>query len=264
MSRKLMSAKRFALSGASAAAGALAGLLLVLPAGAAEFSPAQKTEIEGIVKDYLLTHPEILRDVATELERKAKIEENDARRAAIAHASKEIFNSDFQAVVGNPNGKITLVEFFDYNCGYCKRAMDDLSKLMKGNPELRVVLKDFPVLGVDSVEAAQIASAARKQVSGQKFWEFHQKLLTTKGKIGREQALAAAKEVGLDMGKLQKDAADPEIKDKLAGVLKLGEGLSINGTPSYVIGDEVVVGAVGYDELKKRIDSMGKCGKTEC
>ena len=198
------------------------------------------------------------------MERKAKVEENDARRVAIAHAGKEIFNSDFQAVVGNPNGKITLVEFFDYNCGYCKRAMDDIAKLMKGNPDLRVVLKDFPVLGVDSVEAAQVASAARKQVSGAKFWDFHQKLMMTKGKIGREQAMSAAKEVGLDMAKLQKDAADPEIKDKLAGVLKLGEGLSINGTPSYIIGDEVVVGAVGYDELKKRIDSMGKCGKTEC
>ena len=242
----------------------VASLLFALPVGAAEFSPAQKGEIEGIVKDYLLTHPEILRDVAAELERKAKVEENDARRMAIAHAGKEIFNSDFQAVVGNPNGKITLVEFFDYNCGYCKRAMDDIAKLMKGNPDLRVVLKDFPVLGVDSVEAAQVASAARKQISGAKFWDFHQKLMMTKGKIGREQAMSAAKEVGLDMAKLQKDAADPEIKDKLAGVLKLGEGLSINGTPSYIIGDEVVVGAVGYDELKKRIDSMGKCGKTEC
>ncbi|MCW2285109.1 protein-disulfide isomerase [Rhodoblastus acidophilus] len=242
----------------------VAGLLFALPAGAAEFSPAQKGEIEGIVKDYLLTHPEILRDVAAELERKAKAEENDLRRAAIAHASKEIFNSDFQAVVGNPNGKVTLVEFFDYNCGYCKRALDDLAKLIKANPDLRVVLKDFPVLGPDSVDAAQIASGVRKQASGQKFWDFHQKLIMTKGKIGREQALAAAKEVGLDMARLQKDAADPEIKDKLAGVLKLAEGLSINGTPSYVIGDEVVVGAVGYDELKKKVDAMGKCGKTEC
>jgi protein-disulfide isomerase len=262
--RKLMSAKLLALLGAPAAAAALAGLLFALPAGAAEFSSAQKGEIEGIVKDYLMTHPEILRDVAVELERKAKAEENDARRAAIAHASKEIFNSDFQAVIGNPNGKITLVEFFDYNCGYCKRAMDDLAKLMKSNPDLRVVLKDFPVLGPDSIEAAQVASAARKQISGQKFWEFHQKLLNTKGKIGREQAMAAAREVGLDIAKLQKDAADPEVKDKLAGVLKLGEGLSISGTPSYVIGDEVVVGAVGHEELKKRLDSMGKCGKTEC
>jgi len=249
--RKLMSA-------------AVIGLCLALPVRAAEFSAPQKSEIEGIVKDYLLGHPEILRDMATELERRAKAEETDLRRAAIAHASKEIFNSDFQAVVGNPNGKITLVEFFDYNCGYCKKALDDLAKLMKDNSELRVVLKDFPVLGPDSVEAAQIASAVRKQVSGQKFWDFHQKLMSTKGKIGREQALSAAKDVGLDMAKLQKDAADPEIKDKLAGVLKLGDGLSINGTPSYVIGDEVVVGAVGYDELKKKVDAMGKCGKTEC
>jgi protein-disulfide isomerase len=244
------------------AAGAMA-VLLASPARA-EFTAPQKSDIEGILRNYLIAHPEILRDMATELERKQKVEENDQRRGAIAQSSKDIFNSDFQAVIGNPNGKVTLVEFFDYNCGYCKRALGDLASLMKGNSDLRVVLKDFPVLGPDSIEAAQVASAARKQISGAKFWDFHQKLLSTKGHIGREQALAAAKEAGLDMTRLQKDAADPEIKEKLANVLKLGDALAITGTPSYVVGDEVVVGAVGYDELKKKLDSIGKCGKTEC
>lgn len=242
----------------AAALAVLAVTALATPLRAAEFSPAQKSEIEGIVKDYLISHPDILRDMATELERKQKVEETDARRAVIAHAAKDIFDSDFQAVIGNPKGKVTLVEFFDYNCGYCKRALGDLSNLMKANPDLRIVLKDFPVLGADSVEAAQIASAARNQISGEKFWEFHQKLLGGKGHIGKDQALAAAKEMGLDMAKLQKDAADPEIKDKLAGVLKLGDALAINGTPSYVIGDEVVVGAVGYDELKAKLDALRK------
>jgi protein-disulfide isomerase len=243
---------------------AFAGLLFALPVRAAEFSAPQKSEIEGIVKDYLISHPEILRDMATELDRRQKAEETDQRHAMIAHAGKEIFDSDFQAVIGNPKGKVTLVEFFDYNCGYCKRALGNLADLMKGDPDLRVVLKDFPVLGPDSVEAAKIASAARKQISGEKFWDFHQKLLLSKGHVGREQALAVAKDMGLDMAKLQKDAADPAIKDNLAELIKLGDSLSISGTPSYVLGDEVVVGAVGYDELKKKIDAMGKCGKTEC
>lgn len=114
------------------------------------------------------------------------------------------------------------------------------------------------------VEAAQIASAARKQISGAKFWEFHQKLLETKGHVGREQALAVAKAQGLDMDKLLQDSKDPEIKDRLAGLVKLGDSLSINGTPSYILGDEVIVGAVGYDELKKKLDAVGKCGKTTC
>ncbi len=244
-------------------AGPLAGLSFALPARA-EFTAPQKSEIEGIVKDYLLAHPEILRDMAAELEARQKVEESDQRRGAIAENSKEIFNSDFQGVIGNPKGKITLVEFFDYNCGYCKRALGDLSGLMKDNPDLRVVLKDFPVLGPDSVEAAQIASAARKQISGAKFWEFHQKLLETKGHVGREQALAVAKAQGLDMDKLLQDSKDPEIKDRLAGLVKLGDSLSINGTPSYILGDEVIVGAVGYDELKKKLDAVGKCGKTTC
>jgi protein-disulfide isomerase len=249
--RKLMSA-------------ALIGLCLAPPVCAAEFSAPQKSEIEGIVKDYLLSHPEILRDMATELDRKQRAEESDQRRAMIAHAGKEIFDSSFQAVLGNPKGKVTLVEFFDYNCGYCKRALGNLTDLMKDDPNLRVVLKDFPVLGPDSIEAAKIASAARKQISGEKFWDFHQRLLMSKGHVGREQALAVAKEMGLDMAKLQKDAADPALKDELAGVVKLGDSLSISGTPSYVLGDEVIVGAVGYDELKKKVDAMGKCGKTEC
>jgi protein-disulfide isomerase len=250
--------------GAALVLGFTAAPMAAAPEKAPEFSDAQKGAIEEIVKTYLLSHPDILRDMASELERKQKAEEDVQRRGAIADNRQELFNSSFQAVIGNPKGKTTLVEFFDYNCGYCKRALGDLANLMKGNPDLRVVLKDFPVLGPDSVDAAQVASAARLQISGDKFWEFHQKLLSARGHVGREQALLVAREFGLDMDKLQKDSKDPSIKDKLASILKLGDTLSISGTPSYVVGDEVVVGAVGFDELKKKLDAVGKCGKTEC
>jgi protein-disulfide isomerase len=167
-------------------------------------------------------------------------------------------------VVGNPKGKITLVEFFDYNCGYCKRALADLVSLMKAEPELRVVLKDFPVLGPNSVEAAQVASAARRQISGDKFLEFHQKLLSGHGPVGREQALAVAKELGLDMDRLQKDSKDPAIRAGLEDVMKVADTLNLTGTPSYVVGNEAVVGAVGLDQLKTKVDAMSKCGKTIC
>jgi protein-disulfide isomerase len=234
------------------------------PACSAEFNAAQKTEIETIVHSYLVEHPEVLREVSVELEKRQKVEEADLRGHAIADNKQALFDSPFQAVVGNPKGKITLVEFFDYNCGYCKRALSDLVNLMKAEPELRVVLKDFPVLGPNSLEAAQVASAARKQITGDKFFEFHQKLLMTHGPVGREQALAVAKELGLDMDKLQKDSKDPSIRAGIEDVMKMADSLALTGTPSYVVGDEAVVGAVGMAELKTKVDAVGKCGKTVC
>jgi protein-disulfide isomerase len=233
-------------------------------AAPAEFSDAQKGEIENIVHSYLVAHPEVLREVSVELEKRQRVEEADLRSHAISDNKQELFNSQFQAVVGNPKGKITLVEFFDYNCGYCKRALADLVSLMKAEPELRVVLKDFPVLGPNSVDAAQVASAARRQISGDKFLEFHQKLLASHGPVGREQALAVAKELGLDMDKLQKDSKDPAIRAGLEDVMKVADTLNLTGTPSYVVGNEAVVGAVGLDQLKTKVDAMAKCGKTFC
>lgn len=234
-----------------------------LPARA-EFNTAQKTEIETIVHSYLLAHPEILREVSVELEKKQQAEEADQRGHAIDDNKQELLNSPFQAVIGNPKGKITLVEFFDYNCGYCKRALSDLVSLVKEEPDLRVVLKDFPVLGPNSVEAAQVASAARKQISGEKFFEFHQKLLSAHGPVGREQALAVAKELGLDMDRLQTDMKDPAIHAGIENIMKMADQLNLTGTPSYVVGDEAVVGAVGLAQLKTKVDSLGKCGKTVC
>jgi protein-disulfide isomerase len=235
-----------------------------LPACAAEFNAAQKTEIESIVHSYLVEHPEVLREASVELEKKQQQEENDLRRKVIAQNKDFLFSSAFPGVVGNPKGKITLVELFDYNCGYCKRALGDLVNLIKAEPELRVVLMDFPVLGADSVDAAQVASAARRQISGDKFFEFHQKLLMTRGHVGREQALSVAKDLGLDMDRLQKDMKDPAIRAGLEQTMKVADALNLTGTPSYVIGDEAVVGAVGLDPLKAKIDGMAKCGKTAC
>jgi protein-disulfide isomerase len=235
-----------------------------LPASAGEFSAAQKTEIESIIHSYLVDHPEVLREAAVALEKKQQVEEAELHSRAITKNKDALFNSSFDAVIGNPKGKITLVEFFDYNCGYCKRALGDVVTLMKSEPDLRVVLKDFPVLGPDSVEAAQVASAVRKQASGEKFFEFHQKLLGSRGHVGREQALAVAKDMGLDMDKIQKDLKDPSIRAGIEETMKVADALNLTGTPSYVVGDEAVVGAVGVEQLKKRVDSLSKCGKTAC
>jgi protein-disulfide isomerase len=240
---------------------------VALPAMAAEFSPGQTKEIGDIVRDYLVSNPEVLRDAMVELDRREKAEQAAVREKVLAD-NGSMLASPHQAVIGNPNGKVTLVEFFDYNCGYCKKSLDDLAKLMKDDPNLRVVLKDFPVLGPGSVEAAQVASALRNQFTGEKFWAYHQKLLLTRGQIGKAQALAIAKDMGADMGKLEHDMASPEVKAGIRETMDLADKLSLTGTPSWVVGHDVVIGAVGYDELKGKIGNvatnLAKCGKAVC
>ncbi len=234
------------------------------PSRAAEFSDAQKAALGPIIKDYLLQNPEVMRDAMVALEKKQKDEEQARRLEVVNKASTDLFDSSFQATLGNPRGKVSLVEFFDYNCGYCKRALDDTAKLLKSEPDLKVVLKDFPVLGPGSVEAAQVASAVRNQFKGDRFWQYHYKLLSTHGPIAKAQALAVAKDLGADMDQLARDMDKPDIKAGLEANMRLADSLSLTGTPSYIVGRDVVVGAVGYDELKGRVDNYMLCGKAEC
>ena len=245
---------------------ALAALALVvaLPAAQAQFNNTQKGEIETIIKDYLLKNPEVLRDALIELERRGKIEEANTRAKAVSDLAPKLFSSKHQVVLGNPEGKIQLVEFFDYNCGYCRRAMTDLDQLIKKNPDLRVVLKEFPVLGPPSREAAIIASALHKQLDGKKYWEFHTRLMNNRGRIGKAQAMAAALAVGADLKRLEKDIASPDVEAGLKEVLTIADALNMTGTPSYVVGPDVVVGAVGFEKLQERIDNIRKCGKAAC
>ena len=135
---------------------------------------------------------------------------------------------------------------------------------MKQDPDLHVVLKDFPVLGPGSVEAARVASAARNQLPGDRFWDFHTKLLGMHGPVGKKEALAVAKEMGLDMDRLEKDMDSAEVDAGLKETMAMADDLQINGTPTFVVGDAVVVGAVGYDELKSKIDAVHKCGHATC
>jgi len=225
-----------------------------VPLHAQTFSETQRGEIEGIVKAYLIAHPEVIQEVMTEIEKRQAEAEVEKHKEGVKQYSKVLFYSPRQVTLGNPNGDVTMVEFFDYNCGFCRRALADMLDLMKGDPKLRVVLKEFPVLGPGSVEAAQVAVAVRMQdKDGKKYLEFHQKMLTSRGQADRARALAIAKEVGLDMGRLEKDMASGEAKETIDENLKMAEALGLNGTPSYVIGTDVVVGAVGLTALKEKV-----------
>jgi len=224
------------------------------PAQAQTFSADQREEIGNIIKDYLLAHPEVMQDVMTELDKRQQAAEAAKHRTAVAENKAALFSSPHQVVLGNPQGNVTMVEFFDYNCGFCKRALPDMLDLVKTDPNLKFVLKEFPVLGEGSVEAAHVAVAARMQdVTGKKYIEFHQKLLGGRGPADKAHALAAAKEVGFDMARIEKDMNSDEVKKTIDEDMKLADAIGVNGTPSYVVGDEVVVGAVGIDALRENI-----------
>jgi len=252
------------LAAAAAAVACLAlGLMapgVTTPARAQGFSDAQRSEVERIMREYLMRHPEILQEAINELEKRQQVADAEKGKAAIKENKEVLFSSPRQVTVGNPQGDVTLVEFFDYNCGYCKRALSDLMNLMKADPKVKVVLKEFPVLGPGSVEAAKVGVAVRMQDrTGKKYLEFHQKLLSGRGQADKARALAAAKDVGLDMARLEKDMASEEVTATLQESGQLADKLGLNGTPSYVVGPDVVVGAVGLDTLMEKVKNARAC-----
>jgi protein-disulfide isomerase len=243
----------------------LFALVTTASARAQSFSSEQRGEIERIVKEYLLKNPELLEEVGAELEKRRAAAEAEKHRLGVKEHAETIFNSPRQVNLGNPQGDVTIVEFFDYNCGYCRRAMADMLDLIKSDPKLKYVLKEFPVLGESSLQAAQVAIAVRMQdrTGGKKYLEFHQKLLSGRGQADKARALGVAKDVGLDLTRIEKDLASDEIQATLDESVKLAGALGLNGTPSYVIGADVVVGAVGVKALRQKVNEA-RCGKATC
>jgi protein-disulfide isomerase len=224
----------------------------------AGFNDDQRAEVEGIIRNFLIANPEIVREAINELQRREDAEAQVAQTKAISGAGDLIFSSSRQVVLGNPKGNITLVEFFDYNCSYCKRAHADMKKLIEGDPELRVVLKEFPVLGDASVEAARVAVAVQL-IAPDKYSEFHDALLSEPGQVNGERALAVAVDIGLDAEAVKTKVNSDDVKNTIAEVYDLAGKLNLSGTPSYVTKKEVIVGAVGFDALKAKIEEARAC-----
>ncbi len=204
------------------------------------FSAEQRREFEALIKDYLLRNPEVMIEVQANLE--AKMEKINADKMAISlkENAKEIFQSPTAPVAGNPKGDVTIVEFFDYNCGYCKKALPDLANVMQSDKNVRVVLKEFPILSKGSEEAAKIALAAKMQG---KYWEFHLAMLGMQGQANEASALKIAEKVGIDMTKLKKDMASADVKKEIDDTRALAQKMGISGTPHFLVGDKVVAGA---------------------
>ena len=244
-----------------AVASATLMLSVAMPAMAIE--EADKAEIEKIVRDYLLANPEILTEMQAAYERKQQEERNALARRTIEERGDDIFSSPLQTEVGNPQGDVTVVEFFDYNCPYCARSLADMNELLRTDPNLRFVLKEVPIIRPESVGAHRVSLALYK-LAPEKYAEFHNRLFAVPGVKTDRAALDVAREMGVDIDELTKLANDESIGRAFTEGTELAEALGISGTPSYVVGDEVVFGALGVGVLREKIANMRECGKTIC
>ncbi|MCE1235724.1 MAG: DsbA family protein [Hyphomicrobiales bacterium] len=241
--------------------GALAVALAAAPAGLRAEGAPDKAAIEKIVRDYLLANPEVIAEAMQALEKKQADAQAAEQKALIKSSGSLLFDSSRQVVLGNPKGDVTVVEFFDYNCGYCKRALGDMLTLLDKDPNIRIVLKEFPVLGPGSTDAAKIAVAVNR-IAPDKYLDFHKRLLGIRGQADKAKALEAATAAGVPAAELDRAIADKETAATLEEVYGLAGALGLSGTPSYVIGEEVIPGAIGFSKLQARI-AEARCTATK-
>tara|TARA_R100000365_G_scaffold1588_1_gene5333 strand:- start:3217 stop:4092 length:876 start_codon:yes stop_codon:yes gene_type:complete len=218
--------------------------------------------IGPLIEDYLLANPRLLERMSVELEAQVRAEESERARIALAAMEEEIYNDPANIVLGNPDGDVTLVEMFDYNCGYCRQVVADVMALVEEDPNLRVILKEFPILSQNSVDAARIAIlVARSEVNYQ---DFHTALFSSRGQVDTQAALAAAESLGLSRVSLELEMGAPDVSEALQRTYTIAQALGISGTPTFIIGDEVIPGALPKADLVRRIENMRECGATIC
>jgi protein-disulfide isomerase len=209
--------------------------------------PAELDPFEQRVREYLLRNPEVIMEALQILQERQRAAEAENLKRAIAERSEEILNDPDAPVGGNPSGDVTLVEFFDYNCPYCRRVAPTVVELGESDPDLRVVYKEFPILGPESEFAARAALAARKQG---KYVPFHNALMRATDQVTEQTVIEIAREVGVDTEQLKADMQDPAIEGAIARNLRLANALGITGTPSFIIGQELVPGAADLGRLQ--------------
>ncbi|MDE1158958.1 MAG: DsbA family protein [Neorhizobium sp.] len=224
---------------------------------------SQKKEMGDFIREYLIQNPEVLVEAQTALEAKQQAQRTAQSGEAVAQYKDEIFQSPTDITLGNPKGDVTVVEFFDYNCGYCKHALSDMNTMLKTDKNIRFVLKEFPILGPDSVAAHRVANAVRL-IAPDKYPQFHQNLLGGQEHASEETAMAVATALGIDEKAIRTSMADHPIDEQVRKTYQLANAIGITGTPTYVVGNEAVFGAVGLDSLEEKVTNVRACGKASC
>jgi len=216
---------------------------------------AQKAAVKELVREYILEHPEIINEAIEVLDARAAKGKDDQRKAVISSRRQELYNPAEGTIIGNPKGDVTVVEFFDYNCGYCKSMHQTLKDFLKQDTKVRVVLKEYPILGPASLTASKAALASRKQG---KYAPFHVALLDHKGALTDASVMEIAGKVGLDVAQLQNDMKDNALTDILVKNHNLAAELGIDGTPSLIIGDAFIPGAIAKEKLVELVATARK------
>lgn len=232
-------------------AAAAIGSMLAAPvmASASEFTAKQREEIGSLVHQYLVNHPEVLREAFDALEKKRNT-------SGLVSVADQLYRQKGDLVAGNPHGKITLVEFFDYNCGYCKRSLPDVLHLLKQDKDLKLIMKEWPILGPGSMYATRAALASRNQG---KYWEFHLALMSQRH-VDQATVLDVAKQIGLNVDELKADMNSPAILKTIRANMATADALGIQGTPAFIVGDQLFPGAVGFAKLNAAIDKVREDG----
>ncbi|BBU59609.1 MULTISPECIES: DsbA family protein [Rhodobacterales] len=209
-----------------------------------------EARIKELVLEAIRENPEIVMEAVAILEQRQAGAQADAQARALDTQRELIENDPNAPVLGNPDGDVTVVEFFDYNCPYCRRVKPEVRALIDADPNIRLVYREWPILGDGSVFAAKAALAARKQG---KYEDFHWAMMGNEGRAEEASVLRVAEEVGLDIEQLRADMDAPEVEDHIATSMQLTQALGFNGTPSFVIGDALVPGFVETDQLAKLV-----------
>lgn len=246
---------------ALAAIGVLGAVLLAGPGAqaqsASEAAGLTREQVETIVREYLRDNPEVVIKAIETYQEKQHLAEQQQRKEALSLRRAAIFEDPMAPTNGVTDADVTLVEFFDYQCGYCKKVFPDIMAIMKDDKKLRVVFKELPILGPESVVAARGAIAANKQG---KYMDYHRAIMDLRGKLSEERILQAAAEAGLDMARLTKDMKAPEVDRYLRSNLQLAQEIGVSGTPAMFIGSQFVPGAIDRETMVQLIEQERKAG----
>ncbi len=224
------------------------------------FSEAQRREIGKIVRDYLLENPEVLQEVSEELAKRQRARQDEQRLKILTSNKNEIFNSDIDYVLGDGDTNVTVIEYFDYNCGWCKRALSEVMKLIRSDPKIKFVMKEFPIFGEHSEFAARAALASKPQG---KYWAFHVALMKER-RVTKDNVFAIAKRVGIDVERLKVEMKDPKYAEAIETTQRIAASLGIEGTPGFIIDNRINPGYVPAEQLKEMVDAVRKKGCQFC
>lgn len=239
---------------------ALAVLTIPLAACSEEpspLSPAAKQQMEQVVREYLVNNPEVIIDALNAYQTRERANAEARQAEAMKSMDKDLRQNPNDPVIGNPDGDITVVEFFDYRCGFCKRVFGDVQTLIKEDGNIRFVLKEFPILGPDSVNASRAAQAVWLHQSD-KYLPFHTAMMLNKGDLGAEKVLELAKEAGVDIAALEEQMKDPLVDATLEANAGLASNLDITGTPAFIFGAQIQPGAIPLSTMQEMVGAMRK------